>query len=209
LLLIKQTQSFNTPFHTPGVLLSDAQGLRQRGMPKAGLDDKSDIKVPMRILLIVEPTPFTHISGYANRFKEYLKYQKKAGAEVAIITPDDSENAPSEYLGFPITTIRGFRFPLYKQIYLSWGFSPVEGMSQGLWRHLLSWNRIATRRKNKQACLSAVSEVIDDFEPDLVHVTSPGFIPFMTTYLAREWKDVPLFISYHTHIPVYAPMRRG
>ena len=24
------------------------------------------------------------------------------------------------------------------------------------------------------------------------------------SYIAREWKDVPLMISYHTHIPVYA-----
>jgi len=161
-------------------------------------------QVPMRVQLIVEPTPFTHVSGYANRFKEYLKYQKQAGAEVSIITPDDSEEAPANHLGYPITTIRGFRFPLYKQIYLSWGIAPIEGMRKGLWRRLRPWNRLATRRKNKEACLSCVSEVIDDFEPDLVHVTSPGFIPYMTTYIAREWKDVPLLISYHTHIPIYA-----
>ena len=24
------------------------------------------------------------------------------------------------------------------------------------------------------------------------------------SYIAREWKDVPLMISYHTHIPLYA-----
>jgi len=158
----------------------------------------------MRVQLIVEPTPFTHVSGYANRFKEYLKYQKAAGAEVSIITPDDSEDAPNHFLGYPIATIRGFRFPLYKQIYLSWGISPIEGMREGLWRRLRPWNRLVSRRKNKLACLSAVSEVIDEFEPDLVHVTSPGFIPYMTTYIAREWKDVPLVMSYHTHIPVYA-----
>ena len=77
-------------------------------------------------------------------------------------------------------------------------------MREGLWRRLRPWNRLVSRRKNKLACLSAVSEVIDEFEPDLVHVTSPGFIPYMATYIAREWKDVPLVMSYHTHIPVYA-----
>ena len=77
-------------------------------------------------------------------------------------------------------------------------------MREGLWRRLRPWNRLVSRRKNKLACLSAVSEVIDEFEPDLVHVTSPGFIPYMTTYIAREWKDVPLVMSYHTHTPVYA-----
>jgi len=162
------------------------------------------LEVPKRVQLIVEPTPFTHVSGYANRFKEYLKYQKKAGADVSIITPDDSAEAPSDFLGYPITTIRGFRFPLYKQIYLSFGLSPVEGMRKGLWRRLRPWNEIKKRRKNKIECLSAVSDVVDDFEPELIHVTSPGFIPYMTTYIAREWKDVPLLISYHTHIPVYA-----
>jgi len=166
------------------------------------------LEVPKRVQLIVEPTPFTHVSGYANRFKEYLKYQKKAGADVSIITPDDSAEAPSDFLGYPITTIRGFRFPLYKQIYLSFGLSPVEGMRKGLWRRLRPWNEIKKRRKNKIECLSAVSDVVDDFEPELIHVTSPGFIPYMTTYIAREWKDVPLLISYlHAHPGVRADLR--
>ena len=65
---------------------------RQATMSTAG--ELDDVKVPMRAQLIVEPTPFTHVSGYANRFKEYLRYQKKAGAEVSVITPDDS---PIEY----------------------------------------------------------------------------------------------------------------
>ena len=34
---------------------------------------------PLRILLLVEPTPFNYVSGYANRFKEMLKYLKLAG----------------------------------------------------------------------------------------------------------------------------------
>ena len=103
---------------------------------------------PLRVLLIVEPTPFTYISGYANRFKvihssfylyytyvfihvcimltlytyihvlqEMLKYLKKAGDEVHVFTPDcDLANAPSDFLGFPITNVRGFSFPLYKQV---------------------------------------------------------------------------------------------
>ena len=37
---------------------------------------------PMKILLIVEPTPFNYVSGYANRFKEMLKYLKEAGDDV-------------------------------------------------------------------------------------------------------------------------------
>jgi hypothetical protein len=35
----------------------------------------------LRLLLVVEPTPFNYVSGYANRFKEMLYYLKKAGDE--------------------------------------------------------------------------------------------------------------------------------
>ena len=33
---------------------------------------------------MIEPTPFTHISGYANRFKEMLKFMKKADVQVEV-----------------------------------------------------------------------------------------------------------------------------
>ena len=126
-------------------------------------------------VLPVAPRVETASNGHGRVWIRYLKYQKKAGAQVSIITPDDSPDAPSDFLGFPITTIRGFRFPLYKQIYLSWGISPVDGMRQGLLRRLsaATVGRVTTRRKNKKECLSIVSEVVDDFEPELVHVPSP------------------------------------
>ena len=203
-LLVAQAESFRALVRAPTPVLSAAARRPPTMASVDTVEEEEELKVPMRVQLIVEPTPFTHVSGYANRFKEYLKYQKKAGAEVSIITPDDTPNAPTDFLGFPITTIRGFRFPLYKQIYLSWGIAPADGLRQGLLRRFRPWQRVTTRRKNKAECLSIVSEVVDDFEPELVHVTSPGFIPYMTTYIAREWKDVPLMISYHTHIPVYA-----
>ena len=47
-----------------------------------------------------------------------LRYLKEAGDEVHIFTPDrDLKNAPADFLGFPITTVRGINFPLYKQVY--------------------------------------------------------------------------------------------
>jgi hypothetical protein len=36
---------------------------------------------PLKVGLIVEPTPFTHVSGYSNRYKEMLTYLKKADDE--------------------------------------------------------------------------------------------------------------------------------
>lgn len=43
--------------------------------------------MPKRIGLMVEPTPFIHVSGYSNRFNEMLKYLNKAGDDVEIVTP--------------------------------------------------------------------------------------------------------------------------
>ena len=48
----------------------------------AGAAIPLDQTPPMKIVLLVEPTPFNYVSGYANRFKEMLKYLKEAGDEV-------------------------------------------------------------------------------------------------------------------------------
>ena len=86
---------------------------RWRGgvMSDAPTVDESEVplKVPMKVQLIVEPTPFTHVSGYANRFKEYLKYQKKAGATVSIITPDDSSESFTVQGGDTFVVEAGFQ----------------------------------------------------------------------------------------------------
>ncbi|KAG5189978.1 glycosyl transferase, group 1 [Tribonema minus] len=128
---------------------------------------------PRRIALMIEPTPFTHISGYSNRFKEMLKYIHKAGDSAAIVTTDDSPDAPSSFLGYPIANTKGFRCPVYKHIVLTFD------------TELVGWS------------------VIEKLKPDVLHVTSPGFINFAALLYARIFR-VPLVFSYHTHLPVYA-----
>ena len=113
---------------------------------------------PLRILLLVEPTPFTYVSGYSNRFKEMLQHIKKAGNIVHILTPDDSANPPTHYEGFPITTLTGFRFFLYNHICLSLDLQGKTG------------------------------EVIKSFAPDIIHVSSPGTLVFPAIYNARKYK---------------------
>ena len=97
-----------------------------------------------RVSLLVEPTPFTHVSGYSNRFKEMLRFLKEGGDDVEVITPDDSSDRPSEFLEIPITYVPGFRLFLYKQVQLTVDFG------------LQGFNRL------KQ------------FEPDLIHCAAPG-----------------------------------
>jgi sulfoquinovosyltransferase len=133
-----------------------------------------------RVCLVVEPTPFTHVSGYSNRFNELLRYLKEAGDEVLIITPDNSPDAPQEVFGYPVITIRGFKFALYPRITLSIGFG--SGMVFG-----------------RRSLLQRVRE----FDPDLIHLATPGFLVFAILLMARVLRK-PLVASYHTHLPMYA-----
>ena len=46
-------------------------------------------------------------------------------------------------------------------------------------------------------------DVIRRFQPDLIHATSPGFLVLLSIIYSRIF-NIPLVISYHTHLPVYA-----
>ncbi len=48
----------------------------------------------------------------------------------------------------------------------------------------------------------AVSEAIDAFQPDLVHVVNPAVLGLGGIWLAKN-KSIPLIASYHTHLPKY------
>ncbi|EEC43145.1 glycosyl transferase, group 1 [Phaeodactylum tricornutum CCAP 1055/1] len=131
---------------------------------------------PRKICLMVEPTPFTHVSGYANRFKEMLKFMAKAGDEVDILTVDTKTPAhelPTACSGFSIKHTQGFTFPLYNQISLTFDLPEMKG-----------------------------AQMLEKFKPDLIHVTSPGFMLFASIFYARVL-CIPLVMSYHTHLPSY------
>ena len=72
------------------------RGGRRRAASAAGLT------APLRVALVVEPTPL-HVSGYANRFKETLRYLRAAGGGVGVITPDDK---PRRQYRLPVEAIR-------------------------------------------------------------------------------------------------------
>lgn len=131
---------------------------------------------PRKICLMVEPTPFTHVSGYANRFKEMLKFMKRAGDEVDILTVDTqtpAKDLPKEFLGYPIRHTQGFTFPLYNHISLTFDLPEMKG-----------------------------ARIIETMQPDLIHAVSPGFLLFAAIFYARVM-CIPLVLSYHTHLPRY------
>lgn len=132
---------------------------------------------PRNICLMVEPTPFTHVSGYSNRFNEMLRYLKKAGDHVDILTVDAQtkpEDLPKEKFGYKIEHTQGFTFPLYDHISLTIDLPEMKG-----------------------------AKIMEKLRPDLIHVSSPGFMVFPALFYARVMR-IPLLISYHTHLPSYA-----
>lgn len=44
--------------------------------------------------------------------------------------------------------------------------------------------------------------MIDKMKPDIMHVTSPGFLVLPSLFYARFFR-VPVLFSYHTHLPLY------
>lgn len=133
-----------------------------------------------KVCLMIEPTPFTHVSGYSNRFNEMLRYLKKAGDDVEIVTTESDskmkklgQELPTEKFGFKIHHTLGFTFPLYNHIALTLDLPDLK-----------------------------VAKVIDKMKPDLIHCTSPGFMCLAAVFYSRFMK-VPLLMSYHTHLPLY------
>lgn len=113
-----------------------------------------DYEPPRKVLLCVEPTPFNYISGYANRFQEMLKFLKKGGDDVRIVTADSDSKPPTSFLGFPILTQRGFNLPMYKQVTCSYDFA------------------------------GGIPKIIKEFKPDLIHVSTPSALVYPATLWA-------------------------
>jgi hypothetical protein len=105
-----------------------------------------------------------------------LKFMKKAGDDVHILTVDSktpSAQLPKEYMGYTIEHTQGFTFPLYNHISLTIDLPEMKG-----------------------------GHILERMKPDIIHVTSPGFLLFAAMFYARVMK-IPLVMSYHTHLPSY------
>ncbi|KAK4268645.1 hypothetical protein QN277_025265 [Acacia crassicarpa] len=89
--------------------------------PPAVLDTET-ISRPRRIALFVEPSPFAYISGYKNRFQNFIKYLREMGDEVLVVTTH--EGVPQEFHGAKIIGSRSFPCPWYQKVPLSLALSP-------------------------------------------------------------------------------------
>ncbi|KAJ8533048.1 hypothetical protein K7X08_015937 [Anisodus acutangulus] len=82
----------------------------------------SEMKQPRRIALFVEPSPFAYVSGYKNRFQNFIKYLREMGDEVMVVTTH--EGVPKEFYGAKLIGSRSFPCPLYRKVPLSLALSP-------------------------------------------------------------------------------------
>ncbi|KAJ7294902.1 hypothetical protein O6H91_Y225000 [Diphasiastrum complanatum] len=77
---------------------------------------------PRHIALFVEPSPFAYVSGYKNRFQNFIRYLREMGDEVLIVTTD--KGLPQEFYGARIVGSRSFPCPWYTAVPLSLALSP-------------------------------------------------------------------------------------
>nr|GME15426.1 sulfoquinovosyl transferase SQD2-like [Ipomoea batatas] len=77
---------------------------------------------PRRIALFVEPSPFAYISGYKNRFQNFIKYLREMGDEVMVVTTH--EGVPEEFYGAKLIGSHSFPCPWYRKVPLSLALSP-------------------------------------------------------------------------------------
>ncbi|XP_031275315.1 sulfoquinovosyl transferase SQD2-like [Pistacia vera] len=86
------------------------------------LIDSENNARPRRIALFVEPSPFAYVSGYKNRFQNFIRYLREMGDEVMVVTTH--EGVPQEFYGAKLIGSRSFPCPWYQKVPLSLALSP-------------------------------------------------------------------------------------
>ncbi|WOL14960.1 sulfoquinovosyl transferase SQD2 [Canna indica] len=89
--------------------------------PPVAEDDEGSSK-PRRIALFVEPSPFAYISGYKNRFQNFIKHLREMGDEVIVVTTH--EGVPQDFYGAKVIGSWSFPCPWYQKVPLSLALSP-------------------------------------------------------------------------------------
>lgn len=127
----------------------------------------------LKVCLMVEPSPFTYVSGYANRFQAMILFLAQNNDTVEVITCDrQKKSKPVHWNGARVHHTYGVALPLYPNVTVS-----------------ADWNFKCFR-------------ILRRLQPDLIHVTSPGLM-VLPSILYANLLGVPLLMSYHTHLPVY------
>ncbi|KAK7339837.1 hypothetical protein VNO77_20523 [Canavalia gladiata] len=84
--------------------------------------DNENNSMPRRIALFVEPSPFAYVSGYKNRFQNFIRYLREMGDEVLVVTTH--EGLPQAFYGAKLIGSWSFPCPWYQKVPLSLALSP-------------------------------------------------------------------------------------
>ncbi|KAH7553810.1 hypothetical protein JRO89_XS12G0060000 [Xanthoceras sorbifolium] len=95
------------------------EGEEEESLP---LIDSENNSRPRRIALFVEPSPFAYVSGYKNRFQNFIRYLREMGDEVMVVTTH--EGVPEEFYGAKLIGSQSFPCPWYQKVPLSLALSP-------------------------------------------------------------------------------------
>ncbi|GAB4823657.1 hypothetical protein N2152v2_010703 [Parachlorella kessleri] len=134
---------------------------------------------------MVEPSPFTYVCGYMNRYRNTIKFLTEAGCEVLVVTPGKGVSMPGADYSAARDQPKEFH-----------GAKVVEAFSVGLpWYWALPLSFALSPRIYKE---------VKAFQPDVIHCSSPGVMWLAALIYSRLLKK-PLVYSYHTHVPEYMP----
>ncbi|RZB52793.1 Sulfoquinovosyl transferase SQD2 isoform B [Glycine soja] len=96
---------------------------------------------PRRIALFVEPSPFAYVSGYKNRFQNFIRCLREMGDEVMVVTTH--EGVPQEFYGAKLIGSWRFLELLSLQNFcvflLSCPIIPMYQFSRYIPRYTFSW----------------------------------------------------------------------
>ncbi|KAL5721115.1 Sulfoquinovosyl transferase sqd2 [Ranunculus cassubicifolius] len=102
---------------------TEVRAIAEDKEPNAQLEPNAEgSSKPRRIALFVEPSPFAYVSGYKNRFQNFIKHLREMGDEVMVVTTH--EGVPQEFHGAKLIGSWSFPCPLYTTVPLSLALSP-------------------------------------------------------------------------------------
>ena len=123
-----------------------------------------------KVLVLVEPSPLTYVSGYANRFQALFKHLNQNEHNFEVVTVDvHSDEKPTQHLGNKVHHTPAVPVPLYDDLGLG-----------------VDWKL-------------QIPSIIRKMKPDILHVASPGFLMFPGLLYSRLFQ-IPMVSSYHSKI---------
>ncbi|KAA0044155.1 sulfoquinovosyl transferase SQD2 [Cucumis melo var. makuwa] len=164
------------------------------------LDPETNSK-PRRIALFVEPSPFAYVSGYKNRFQNFIRYLREMGDEVMVVTTH--EGVPKEFYGAKLIGSRSFPCPWYQKVPLSLALSPRIISEVARFKPDI----IHASSPGIMASVNIIPIYFEVFELSKQTDCCPTlfYLQVFGALIIAKLLSVPLVMSYHTHVPVYIP----